>query len=290
MAKLCAKALEAGIEVEYAQMLVRKRNLMPEEPPLDIEAWPWPIKIHTLGQFQVLKDGQPLQFSHKVQRKPLALLKTIIALGAQNVREEILLDTLWPDSDGDAARFALNSAIHRLRALLGHEDTIIRQDNEVTLNPRRCWLDLSAVERLLQKAEAIPDHDEEVASATKIELINRAAKLYQGPFLGDDPESSLGNRRSDRLRRRLVRLLAGVGQHWEGQERLSDAIQSYEEALRIDPCAEDICRQLMTAYHRLGRPSEISTTYRFCKDALQAQVGTLPSAATDTLLNTLLAK
>jgi DNA-binding SARP family transcriptional activator len=289
MAKLCAKALGAGIEVDYVQMLVRKRNLMPEEPPFDIEAWPWPVKIYTLGQFQVLKENQPLRFSHKVQRKPLALLKTIIALGAQKVREEILLDTLWPESDGDAARFALNSAIHRLRTLLGHEDAILRQDNEVTLNPCRCWLDLVAVERLLEKAEAIPDHDAKTATA-KIDLINRAAKLYQGPFLGDDPESSLGNKRSDRLRRRLVRLLTGVGQHWERLERLPDAIQSYEEALRIDPCAEDICRQLMTAYHRIGRPSEVSTSYRSCRQALETQVGAQPSAETDRLLNTLLGK
>jgi DNA-binding SARP family transcriptional activator len=270
-------------------MLVRKRNLMPEEPPYDIEAWPWPIKIYTLGQFQVLKDDQHLRFSHKTQRKPLALLKTIIAFGAQKVREEVLLDTLWPDSDGDSARFALNSAIHRLRALLGHQDVLIRQDNEVTLNTRRCWLDLVAVERLLEKAEAISDNDEKTATE-KIDLINRATKLYRGPFLDDDPESSLGNRRSDRLRRRLVRLLARVGQQWERLERLPDAIQSYEEALRIDPCAEDICRQLMSAYHRLGRPSEVSTAYHSCKDALQAQVGAHPSATTDTLLTTLLAK
>ena len=174
MARLCAKALEAGIEVEYVRMLVGKRNLVPEEPPFDIDTWPWPIRIYTLGQFHVLKDDQPLRFSHKVQRKPLALLKTIIALGGQKVREEILLDTLWPDSDGDTAGFALNSAIHRLRKLLAREDAIIRQDNEVTLNARCCWLDLLAVERLLEKAETIPDHDEK-ASTLKFDLINRAA-------------------------------------------------------------------------------------------------------------------
>ena len=118
MAKLCAKALEAGIEVDYVQSLVRKRRLVPAEPPVEIEAWPWPFKIYTLGRFEVLRDDQPLQFSGKVQRKPLALLKAIIAFGGRNVREESLLDALWPDADGDAARFALTSAIHRLRRLL----------------------------------------------------------------------------------------------------------------------------------------------------------------------------
>ena len=73
MAKLCAKALEAGIEVKYVQSLVRKRRLLPKEPPLEIEAWPWPIKIYTLGRFEIFKDDQLLQSKGKVQRKPLAL-------------------------------------------------------------------------------------------------------------------------------------------------------------------------------------------------------------------------
>jgi LuxR family transcriptional regulator, maltose regulon positive regulatory protein len=108
MAKLCAKALEANIEVEYVQGLIRKRKLIPKEAPSEIEAWPWPVKIYTLGRFKVLKDDQPLQFAGKVQRKPLALLKAMIAFGGRHVREELLIDALWPDADGDAARFAFD--------------------------------------------------------------------------------------------------------------------------------------------------------------------------------------
>ncbi|HZD41112.1 MAG TPA: hypothetical protein VE131_10350, partial [Terriglobales bacterium] len=124
MAKLCVKALEYGIEVDYVKTLIRKRHLVPEEAPVAIEDWPWPVKIYALGQFLVMKDDQPLSFSHKVQKKPLALLKAIIAFGGKNVREDLLLDALWPDSDGDTAGFALTSAIHRLRKLLGHEQAI----------------------------------------------------------------------------------------------------------------------------------------------------------------------
>jgi len=37
MARLCARALEAGVEVEYVRDLIRKRGLIPEEPPVEIE-------------------------------------------------------------------------------------------------------------------------------------------------------------------------------------------------------------------------------------------------------------
>jgi DNA-binding SARP family transcriptional activator len=288
MAKLCAKALEAGIEVEYVQMLVRKRNLIPDEPPIEIEAWPWPVKIYTLGLFQVLKDGQPLQSSGKVQRKPLALLKGIISLDSQGVREETLLDALWPDADGDAARFALTSALHRLRKLLGHEQAIIRKDNEISLDDRYCWVDTRALERLVARSEAVlTTNGNQEAWQQATELIQRAVALYRGPFLGGDPEASWGVSLADRLRRRLLRQLKLIGQRYEQEEQLQQAADLYEEALRVDCCAEDVCRRLMILYHQLGRPSEVASIYRQCREALNSQFGINLSAETDELLKTL---
>ena len=65
-------------------------------------------------------------------------------------------------------------------------------------------------------------------------------------------------RLNDRLRRRLLRQLVQVGQIWEQAEDLQQAANVYEEGLRVDPCAEDVCRRLMTVYYSLGRPGEIA--------------------------------
>jgi LuxR family transcriptional regulator, maltose regulon positive regulatory protein len=271
MAELCAKALEAGIEVEYVQGLIRKRRLMPKEAPVAIESWPWPIKIYTLGRFEVFKDDEPLHFKGKVQRKPLALLKAIIAFGGQHVREETLIDTLWPDAEGDAAHFALTSAIHRLRRLLGHEEAIIRKDNDVSLDDRYCWIDAWVIDSYRTWAETI-------------RVAQRAAELYQGPFLGGDGEAPLAAALGDRIRRQLLRQLLWVGQSWEEKENLHEAARVYEEAVRVDPCAEDVCRSLMNVYRHLGRPADVVATYDHCRKALAGHLGTLPSAQTETLL------
>ena len=45
MARLCAKALEAGIEVDYVRWLIQTRRLMPEPPPIHLKVWPWPIRV-----------------------------------------------------------------------------------------------------------------------------------------------------------------------------------------------------------------------------------------------------
>ncbi len=67
---LCEKALEEGIEVEYVQEIIRRRRLVPENPPVHLENWPWPLKVYTLGQFLIYKGGQPLRFSRKAQKSP----------------------------------------------------------------------------------------------------------------------------------------------------------------------------------------------------------------------------
>jgi DNA-binding SARP family transcriptional activator len=288
MAKLCAKALEANIEVEYVQGLIRKRKLVPKEAPSEIEAWPWPVKIYTLGRFKVLKDDQPLQFAGKVQRKPLALLKAMIAFGGRHVREELLIDALWPDADGDAARFALTSALHRLRKLLGHEEAIIRKDNEIGLDDRYCWIDTWAAERLVARSEtASRGNGEERSWQQATELIQRALALYRGSFLSNDPEATWGMTLADRLRRRLLRQLKLIGERHEEKEQLQQAADLYEEALRVDICAEDVCRRLMILYHQLGRPSEVASIYRQCREALNSQFGINLSAETEELLKTL---
>ena len=287
MANLCAKALDAGIEVEYVQSLVRRRNLVPEAPPIEIELWPWPIRIYTLGRFEVYRDDQLLQFKGKVQRKPLALLKGIVASGGRGVREEVLIDALWPEAEGDAARFALTSAVHRLRRLLGREEAIIRQENELSLDERYCWVDIWAVERLIARAEKSLEEEDDSNGSETIGRINRAVELYKGGFLVNENHMTSENLLETRIRRRLLRLLVYVAQRGEEREQWQQAIDHYEKAMAVDPCAEDVCRGLMSAYHHLRRPADLLATYNQCRNALRNRLGTAPSPATENLLKRL---
>jgi DNA-binding SARP family transcriptional activator len=280
MARLCARALEAGIEVTHVSELIRRRGLRIDPSSVDAEAWPWPIKIFSLGLFDVVREGRPIRFSHKVQRKPLALLKSLIAGGGRAVSEELITDALWPDAEGDAARTALASTLHRLRDLLGHEDAIDRKDGKLTLVPQFCWVDVWAVDRLLTRAE--------VAAADRArvrEFTRKAADLYRGPFLdGDAAQFPQATALADRLRRRLLRRTVAVARECERSAQLEDAVDWYEEALRIDPCAEDVYRSLMSAYRSLGRPADVQETYRRCRENLAAHLDIDPAPETEALL------
>ncbi|MGC9968053.1 MAG: winged helix-turn-helix domain-containing protein, partial [Syntrophobacteraceae bacterium] len=135
------KALEAGIETDYVQGLIRRRNLMPDVPVLHLENWPWPLRIYTLGQFEILRDSEALRFTGKVQQKPLLLLKALIAFGGRAVKEEQLCDALWPDAEGDLAHLSLETTLHRLRKLIGKDRVIQFKEGKLTLDIQSCWVD-----------------------------------------------------------------------------------------------------------------------------------------------------
>ena len=116
---------------------------MPESPLHDgSENWPWPVKVFSLGRFSILKEGKLLQFSRKAQKRPLTMLKALIAFGGRDVSEEQLSDALWPDADGDAAHSASSTTIQRLRLLIGDARAIQVKEGRVSLDPRYCsmWM------------------------------------------------------------------------------------------------------------------------------------------------------
>ena len=124
MSPLFQLAFEEGVEVETVKNLIRMFRLKPPKDAPDI--WPWPVRIVTLGRFEVQIDSEKLEFSRKLPRKTLLLLKAIVALGGRDVPEQALCDTLWGDEEGDAARNALSITVSRLRKLLGSNECVIQ--------------------------------------------------------------------------------------------------------------------------------------------------------------------
>lgn len=90
MANLCLTALQNGIEREYVIGLIRKRKLVPEIPPIEVTEWPWQLKIYTLGEFKIIKNGKPIQFHGKTTKKPLLMLKILITTGSKGASEDQL--------------------------------------------------------------------------------------------------------------------------------------------------------------------------------------------------------
>jgi DNA-binding SARP family transcriptional activator len=279
MATLCAKALEAGIEVEYVQDFIRKRNLVTEKPPFLLENWPWPLKIYTLGRFTILRDGQPIQFTRKVQQKPLFVLKALIAFGGKDVREDQIMDALWPEADGDMAHQSFATNLHRLRQLLGHEKAIQRQEGKVTLDDRYCWVDVWSFTSILDRADA---QWKEGKIKDAIQLMEKAIEIYKGPFLAQETERTWKISLDELLRSKFLRSIQKLCQYWQKVDHLEKALDCYLKGLEVDDLAEEFYQGLMNCYHSLGRIADARAVYQRCQKTFST-LGLEPSTKIETL-------
>src|SRR6266850_4112391 len=200
VAHLCAKALEAGIEVDYVKTLLKKRWLPLPEDAYHIDAWPWPVKIYTLGEFRILIDDEPLVKKRKAPHRLMDFLKTVIAFGGSNVPATKLMDTLWPESDGAAAKENLDKTLQRLRHLSGHENMLPVRQARISLNPELCWVDAWAFEKLL---DSKPDDRSS---------LRKAISLYKGSFLSDDEEVLWTHSMRHRLHSRYSQATVTLGE------------------------------------------------------------------------------
>ncbi len=293
MASLCKRALEAGIEVRYVQSIIRRRHLMPDPPPYECGLWPWPVRIYTLGRFELVKDGEPLSFSGKVKQKPLFLLKALIALRGKDVKEGQVSDALWPEADGDAAHSAFTTTLSRLRDLLGEEKAIRVQEGRTTLDARYCWVDAWTFERLLAEAETrLKDLREgrdqgAVRRPPLDDFVGKAAALYKGHFLlGDEAHVWTASYR-ERLRGKFLRLIVRWGDHLESVGQWEDAVDCYQKGLEVDDLAEEFYQRLMLCYQQLGLRGEAIAAYRRCRKALSSVLGVEPSPKTEAIYRSL---
>ncbi len=296
IAQVCARALLAGIEVDYVQNLIRKRNLFPEQPPIHVDNWPWPLRIYTLGRFEIVKDGNPVQFSRKVQKKPLEMLKALIALGGVEIPEEQIADLLWPDADGDASHSAFTTTLSRLRQLLGIEKAIRVQDGKATIDIRDCWVDTWAFERMSRQLEttwaraqrAGEAGSHEVDPQDAIRLTEKTLGLYQGHFLPSDEEHFWTTAPRERLRSKYLRIVLKTGESLEEGDKWEEAIDFYEKNLDKDNLAEELYQRIMKCYRHLGEYTKAAETYQRCKKILSSSLGMDPSPKTQAIYRSII--
>jgi LuxR family transcriptional regulator, maltose regulon positive regulatory protein len=268
LAQLCAHALRANIEPGYVRALIAKRRLVGDA--LAGEAWPWPIKVYTLGRFAVLKDGRPIAFKRKAQKRPLDLLKALVALGGRDVSQARVLEALWPDAEGHAAIAAMNMTLKRLRKLLDDADVVTLTGGKLTLDARRCWVDAWTFERALGQtgADTIDGDD--------------PLELYRGPFLGSDDGPWVYSMR-ERLRTKALARIRRVARERERRQAWAEAADCYERGLAIDDLTEEFYQRLMLCHERLGQRGEAVAAYLRCKRSFAVHQHTLPSQKTERI-------
>jgi LuxR family transcriptional regulator, maltose regulon positive regulatory protein len=285
--RLLSFALVERVEPDYVRALIAELGITAESS--EIDAWPWPIRIRALGGFSLAVDGAALPAARKTQKKPLELLKALIAQGGHAASATQLTESLWPDADGDTAADAFEVTLRRLRKLLGRDDALLLADGRLSLNAGCCWLDIWAFEQAQARTERMATAPS-MSDAELEALSDRLMTLYSGHFLAGEEEKPWLLGRRQRLASQMFRSLVAIGGRWEARGAPERTELTYRRGVELDATSESLYQLLISVQVKRGHHSEALQTYRQCRQMLAATLGVEPSSETQALIRGVLAK
>ena len=271
--KLCAVALQCGILPDKVTHLIQHKKLLP--PATATDAWPWPVRIHALGGFQITLWGEAMVSERKSQKKPIEMLQFLVATHhpARPLEGEKIarvIDELWPDQEAADPKGSFDTTLHRLRKLLGHDDAVLIGDACVKLNRDLVWCDAFDFATAAANCE------------TPVDLA-AAVDRYRGAFLGKAASAPWAFARAERLAMTFVDLVLRRGAELEASNAPDLAIALYQRAIIHDNLIEAFYRGLMRCHIAKQEPAEAMRAYRRAREILHLVLGVNPSQETERL-------
>ncbi|NNF98046.1 MAG: hypothetical protein HKM93_01585 [Desulfobacteraceae bacterium] len=278
--RLCAEALDHGIEPDYVKKMIYKLRLTPSDEAHIPTNWPFLIEIRVFGGFCMTKNGEPIRISGKVNQKRLNMLKVIIASGGTDIRKERIIDALWPDADGDLAANSFSTTLNRLREFMGNKELIRLTEGKISLNRKYCRVDALEFHRYLSEYKAANRGSDKGNSGMITEKI---IDLYKGPFLADEQWSPEILFAREKFKKQYLHILLQSGKALENKKNFREALARYQTGLRTDDLEEEFYRRIMYCHSRLGDLAEIKRIYHTCESVLKQKLNATLSTKTRDL-------
>jgi DNA-binding SARP family transcriptional activator len=133
------------------------------------------IEVSLLGGFSVKVGGQPVE-DHWRLRKAKTLVKLLALAPGHWLYRDVIIESLWPDAQPEAASNNLHQILHSIRRMIGPESIALHED----------------VVRLAPSGGLIVDVDlfEQAAAAARrssdVSALQDALAWWAGPLLPED--------------------------------------------------------------------------------------------------------
>jgi DNA-binding SARP family transcriptional activator len=241
----------------------------------------WPVMICLLGNFLLLRAGQPVPI--RAGGKSETLLAYLGLQYERRVPREKLVQALWSTSDLALGLNSLNNLVYNLHKLLGPvlqgAAPVLHQDGYYRLNiAAGIGVDVVCFDALVKTG----DQQSRVGDlAAALISYRRAAELYRDDLcLSADPQTIVER---ERLRARYLMLLAQLAEHYYHTGDYTACLEYAWQLLARDPCREDAHCLVMRCYVRRGERTAALRHYQVCVDLLREQLDVPPEPATVAL-------
>jgi len=243
------------------------------------------LRILLLGGFRAYDDGRPI--AHFATPKVQAFFSFLLLNRQRLWPRDVLTTVFWPNADHHSARNSLNTTMCRLRDALapyeeGHSYLLARA-GFVGADPEH----LPSIDSAEFEAAAAEADGYAVGDAGRVAALRRADDLYGGALLeGCYLDWCVSEReRLDRLHLAVLDALMAIS---ESTGDCAAAIALGGRILTADPLREDVHRNLMRLYLRIGQRADAHRQYLDVQRLLAQELGVAPTEDTRAVLNEVL--
>ena len=235
------------------------------------------LEVYALGPGFVLTQSTPVD----TWEGHLPRLLFFFALDRPVITRSEICRAFWPELEPDQAVNVFHVTKRRLHKALDR-DVLIHEDGYYRVNPEMSiYYDVMEFASVLMNARGADSIDERMAAW------ERAASLYRGPFLQGHSDPWIVERRVD-FCAGYLEALAEMARVWQERGRHEQALALLQKGLVQDPTREDVHREVMQLYNRLGRRSEAAAHYQKLVTDLKT-MKLEPEAATVSLYQEIMA-
>jgi DNA-binding SARP family transcriptional activator len=249
------------------------------------------LEIRCLGRFEVRSTWTQVERWQSIRAK--SVLEYLMTKPREPVIKDLLMETLWPDCDPQAASNNLKAAVHGLRQtlsrLFNNKESfpyVLFLQGSYLMNPQvELWVDVEELEKRWAHGRRL---EKEGKLTEAIREFEQAETLYRGDYLENEPYEEWTLLRREALSDIYVIILGKLADYSMETADFESCIVYCQKILAKDNCREDAYRRLMRCYNRLGQRNRALRWYEICRRTIQAELDTTPDRETTALYHQLL--
>lgn len=250
-----------------------------------VENMPKPqLEVYAFGRGHALVNGQP------ISNWDGALPRNLFFFFMDNplVTRDEIFETFWPELSVKEATNVFHVTKRKITERISMKipdggNYELTQYNSGFYMPSEKLVrhyDVGDFQDTVEKALVANSEREETA------LLMRAIDIYRAPFL-QTVEMPWVQERRDTLRQLYSQALIQMGRIWSKRGDDHRSLGFYTRALKETPEREDIHRQVMGLYFKMGLSDDAKMQYKRLREILTTRFGIEPSRETQELLATI---
>lgn len=272
------KASEASPERSAAREAIRELERQPRAP----------LRIVALGGLEVSVGERELGPSAWRSVRARRLFQLLLLHRFRWVPREVILESLWPETDPERGANNLWQTMHVLRRTLEPTLKEARQSAYIRTREEGCRLapgdghrfDVEAFEQAVSAGDRHWHHGRGRPAEN---AWREAVELYRGDLFAESPYVEFTIPDRERLRELFLRCLMHLLDGCERGKRWDECAALSRRALELDPYQEELHRHRIQALLALGHRREGLEAYHAYEKMMVREMGLMPNRAMRSL-------